>query len=57
MERVEKESRRRRMATAPQRIQARHLHAPRDYPIQIGRHGSQEVKTGLFNKLKKHIGF
>lgn len=39
---------------------ARHdiyIHPDKDFPIQIGRHGSQEVKTGLFNKLKKQIGF
>ncbi|HOF99320.1 MAG TPA: type II toxin-antitoxin system HicA family toxin [Paludibacteraceae bacterium] len=32
-------------------------HLEKDYPIQIGRHGSEEIKTGTFNKLKKQIGF
>ena len=32
-------------------------HPDRDYPIQIGRHGKEEIKTGTFNKLKKQIGF
>lgn len=34
-----------------------YLHPEKDFPIQIERHGSQEVKTGLYNKLKKQIGF
>lgn len=34
-----------------------YMHPDKDYLIQIERHGSQEVKTGLFNKLKKQIGF
>ncbi|OQB29728.1 MAG: YcfA-like protein [Bacteroidetes bacterium ADurb.Bin174] len=32
-------------------------HPEKDYPIQIGRHGSEEIKTGTLNKLKKQIGF
>lgn len=32
-------------------------HPDRDYPIQIGRHGKEEIKSGTFNKLKKQIGF
>jgi predicted RNA binding protein YcfA (HicA-like mRNA interferase family) len=32
-------------------------HKEKDYEIQISRHSSEEVKTGLFHKLKKQIGF
>lgn len=32
-------------------------HADKDFEIQIERHGSQEIKTGLYHKLKKQIGF
>lgn len=32
-------------------------HPTKDFSIQIGRHGSEEVKSGTFNKLKKQIGF
>jgi hypothetical protein len=28
-----------------------------DYPIEIERHDAQEVRQGLFYKLKKQIGF
>jgi predicted RNA binding protein YcfA (HicA-like mRNA interferase family) len=34
-----------------------YLHPDKDYPIQIERHDSQEVKRGLYNKLKNQIGF
>ena len=34
-----------------------YAHPDRDYKIQIPRHESQEVKTGIYNKLKKQIGF
>jgi len=34
-----------------------YMHPERDYPIQIERHDSQEVRLGLFYKLKKQIGF
>ena len=34
-----------------------YAHADKDYEIQIPRHDSHEVKTGLFHKLKKQIGF
>lgn len=32
-------------------------HPEKDFKIQLGRHSSEEVKTGLFNKLRKQIGF
>ena len=32
-------------------------HPDKSYPIQIGRHGTEEIKNGSFNKLKKQIGF
>ena len=32
-------------------------HPNKDYPIQIGRHGKEDIKNGTFNKLKKQIGF
>ncbi len=32
-------------------------HPDKDFSIQIGRHASEEVKTGLARKLKKQIGF
>jgi mRNA interferase HicA len=34
-----------------------YAHSDKDFQIQIGRHDSEEVKKGLFNKLKKQIGF
>lgn len=32
-------------------------HPDHKEPIQIGRHGTEEIKNGTFNKLKKQIGF
>ncbi|MDR1022840.1 MAG: type II toxin-antitoxin system HicA family toxin [Prevotellaceae bacterium] len=32
-------------------------HHDKDYPIEIERHDSQEIRSGLFYKLKKQIGF
>jgi len=32
-------------------------HPQKDFIIEIERHGSQEVKQGLYFKLKKQIGF
>ncbi|MDR2621489.1 MAG: type II toxin-antitoxin system HicA family toxin [Dysgonamonadaceae bacterium] len=32
-------------------------HNDKDYPIEIERHDSQEVRPGLFYKLKRQIGF
>lgn len=32
-------------------------HKDKDFSIQIGRHGKEEIKNGTFNKLKKQIGF
>jgi len=32
-------------------------HPDKDYFIQLGRHSKEEIKTGIFNKLKKQIGF
>ena len=32
-------------------------HPDKDYPIEIGRHDKEEIKNGLFYKLKKQIGF
>ncbi|GHT83122.1 hypothetical protein FACS189467_8550 [Bacteroidia bacterium] len=32
-------------------------HPDKDYPIEIGRHGSEEIRNGTFSKLKKQIGF
>jgi len=34
-----------------------YAHPAKDYEIQLARHDSQEVKTGLYHKLKKQIGF
>jgi predicted RNA binding protein YcfA (HicA-like mRNA interferase family) len=34
-----------------------YAHHDKDYQIQIARHKSKEVKTGLYTKLKKQIGF
>jgi predicted RNA binding protein YcfA (HicA-like mRNA interferase family) len=34
-----------------------YVHPEKDYKIEIERHGSKEVKTGLYYKLKKQIGF
>jgi predicted RNA binding protein YcfA (HicA-like mRNA interferase family) len=32
-------------------------HSEKEFTIQIGRHRSEEVKYGLFCKLRKQIGF
>lgn len=32
-------------------------HPDKVFPIAIGRHGSEEVSTGTYHKLKKQIGF
>ena len=32
-------------------------HPDKDFEIQIPRHDAHEVKTGLYSKLKKQIGF
>jgi len=32
-------------------------HPEVNFEIQLERHSSEEVKNGLFNKLKKQIGF
>lgn len=32
-------------------------HPTKDFSIQIGRHGTQEIPSGTFFKLKKQIGF
>ena len=34
-----------------------YLHKDKDYPIEIERHGSKEIRTGLYYKLKKQIEF
>ncbi|MFT4094712.1 MAG: type II toxin-antitoxin system HicA family toxin [Niabella sp.] len=34
-----------------------YAHPDKDYEIQIERHQSKEVAHGLFQKLKKQIGF
>jgi predicted RNA binding protein YcfA (HicA-like mRNA interferase family) len=34
-----------------------YCHKDKDYQIEIERHDSQEVKPGLFYKLKRQIGF
>jgi predicted RNA binding protein YcfA (HicA-like mRNA interferase family) len=34
-----------------------YLHPDKEFPIQMERHGSQEIRNGLYNKLKKQIGF
>lgn len=34
-----------------------YAHPDKDFVIQIARHDAQEVKTGLYHKLKKQIGF
>jgi predicted RNA binding protein YcfA (HicA-like mRNA interferase family) len=34
-----------------------YAHPERNYQIEIERHDSKEVKTGLYHKLKKQIGF
>jgi len=33
-----------------------YAHHDKDFQIQIGRHDSEEVKKGLYSKLKKQIG-
>ena len=32
-------------------------HKDKEGIIQISRHGSEEIRTGTYNKLKKQIGF
>ncbi len=32
-------------------------HHEKNFKIQIGRHGSEEIRNGTFAKLKKQIGF
>jgi predicted RNA binding protein YcfA (HicA-like mRNA interferase family) len=34
-----------------------YAHKDKNFQITIERHGSKEVKKGLFHKLKKQIGF
>ncbi|GHT43745.1 hypothetical protein AGMMS49965_18170 [Bacteroidia bacterium] len=34
-----------------------YVHPEKDYPIEIERHDSQEVRTGLYYRLKKQIEF
>ncbi|MDR1224248.1 MAG: type II toxin-antitoxin system HicA family toxin [Tannerella sp.] len=34
-----------------------YAHNEKDYRIEIERHDSQEIKPGLYYKLKKQIGF
>lgn len=34
-----------------------YAHPDKNFQIEICRHDSEEVKTGLFHKLKKQIGF
>jgi len=34
-----------------------YVHPEKDFQIQICRHDSEEVKTGLYHKLKRQIGF
>jgi len=34
-----------------------YAHPDKEFKIQIPRHDSQEVRTGIYNKLKKQIGF
>ncbi|HHU35042.1 MAG TPA: type II toxin-antitoxin system HicA family toxin [Bacteroidetes bacterium] len=34
-----------------------YFHPEKDYFIQLGRHGKEEVKDGIYNKLRKQIGF
>ena len=34
-----------------------YCHPDKDYQIEIGRHGKEEIKNGTFCKLKKQIGF
>jgi predicted RNA binding protein YcfA (HicA-like mRNA interferase family) len=32
-------------------------HPEKPYPIQIGRHGTEEIAKGTYEDLKKKIGF
>ena len=34
-----------------------YVHPEKDYRIEIERHDSQEIRPGLYYKLKKQIGF
>jgi len=34
-----------------------YLHPDHDRPLQIERHGSQEIRKGLYKKIKKQVGF
>ena len=34
-----------------------YAHPEKNFKIQLARHGSEEVKDGLFKKLRKQIGF
>ncbi len=34
-----------------------YIHPEKPGVLQIERHGTQEIKTGLYHKLKKQIGF
>jgi predicted RNA binding protein YcfA (HicA-like mRNA interferase family) len=34
-----------------------YLHPDRDFPIAVERHDTQEIRNGLYNKLKKLVGF
>ena len=34
-----------------------YYHPDKDFKIQLERHGSQEVRKGLYHDLKKKIGF
>ena len=33
-----------------------YLHPDNDFPLQIERHWSQEIKKGLMKKIKKQVG-
>ena len=34
-----------------------YIHQEKEFSILIGRHKSEEIKTGTYNYLKKQIGF
>jgi predicted RNA binding protein YcfA (HicA-like mRNA interferase family) len=34
-----------------------YAHPEKNYQIEIERHDSKEIRTGLYHKLKKQIGF
>ena len=34
-----------------------YYHPAKNFTIEIGRHGKEEIKNGTFYKLKKQIGF